>query len=215
MRAYIVCGNVSLNLERILAGRGAGDLVIAADAGANPLLAAGFVPDVVIGDMDSIRKEVLGRLHGESLVLRHPADKDYTDAELALRLAAERGATELVLLNDLGGRFDQALGVVSLLFLARELGIPAYVEAGRQRVYLVCEHWEAQVAPGSVTSLLPVSADVLVRDTQGLRWPLRGEKLFRAGTRGISNEAREERVAVDVAAGDLLVIVSTGDSHEV
>ena len=207
-RAYIVCGEGRLDIELALKDRREGDMLIAADSGANRLLACGFVPDVIVGDMDSVHSEVLERLRGQTVLQTHPVDKDYTDAELALRLAAQRGAAEAILLNDLGGRFDQALGVVALLFVARQLGMAAHVRGSRQRAWLVQGRWSQRVQPGTVVSLLPWSDRVNVRCTQGLRWALQEETLHRAATRGISNVATDEEVLVELTGGDLLVVLT-------
>jgi len=207
-RAYIVCGEGRPDIEHALADRRKGDMLIAADSGANRLLACGYVPDVVIGDMDSVHGEVLERLRSESRLIRHPADKDSADAELALRLAARNGAGEAVLLNDLGGRFDQAMGVVALLFVARELGLSAHIRGSGQRVWLVRDHWRLRVSAGTLVSLLPWSPEVRVTATAGLRWPLRSETLLRAATRGVSNEATQELVTLEIAAGEMLVVVT-------
>ncbi|MCD4829561.1 MAG: thiamine diphosphokinase [Candidatus Cloacimonetes bacterium] len=209
--AFIVCGDGRIDIARLLADRCSDDLLIAADSGANCLLAAGFMPDIVVGDMDSVQDDVLERLQGQSQLLAHPADKDFTDAELALRLAVERGATEVALLNDLGGLFDHALGVVALLFVARSLGVKAHIRNDNQRVWLVDGHWRLSVGIGAIVSLLPWSDEALVLATEGLRWPLHNENLLRSATRGISNEATHPTIEVAVASGDLLAVVTLGE----
>lgn len=206
-RAFLVCGDGKVEVRVALGDRTDDDLVIAADSGANRLLACGYVPDVVIGDMDSIRPEALERLREECQLLPHPVDKDYTDGELALRLAVEKGASEVVIVNDLCGRFDQAMGVAALLFVCRELGVKAHIRGHKQRVWLAESTWTQQVQAGDVVSLLPLSETVTVGSTEGLRWPLHNEELLRAATRGVSNEAITETVTVRVNSGDLLVVV--------
>jgi thiamine pyrophosphokinase len=48
----------------------------------------GFQPDLLIGDMDSIRPEHLVEAHAsDAEIIEHPTDKDVTDTELALQLA--------------------------------------------------------------------------------------------------------------------------------
>lgn len=72
--------------------------VIAADSGAVSLEAAGLLPDILVGDMDSIPAAVLAAMEEAGVPLRQvPARKDFTDLELALDVARERGTTNLVL----------------------------------------------------------------------------------------------------------------------
>ena len=60
---------------------------IAADSGANALLKKGMVPDLLIGDLDSIDPQVLGKIKGSSQteIFQFPAEKDFSDTYLAFR----------------------------------------------------------------------------------------------------------------------------------
>ena len=64
----------------------AGDLVIAADGGYAYCRASGVVPDLVIGDFDS-----LGEVPAGENVVRLPVEKDDTDTLAAIRLGLDRG----------------------------------------------------------------------------------------------------------------------------
>ena len=94
MRAAIFLNGVPdpPDLLRSVAGRA--DLVVAADGGARYALDAGVVPDIVVGDMDSLgeagAREVAER---GALLERHPVRKDKMDAHLAVIAAGEKGAT--------------------------------------------------------------------------------------------------------------------------
>ncbi len=91
--------------------------VIAADGGIRFPLALGHLPDVLIGDLDSLPPDVEEAIGGWAVeVIRHPQAKDETDLELALLLAKERYPdTELVILGGFGGRLDQTLANITLL----------------------------------------------------------------------------------------------------
>jgi len=91
--------------------------VIAADAGATTALAFGYVPRLVIGDLDSIAAETLAELERRQVPIEvFPTDKDATDGQLAMERALELQPEELLLIGYLGGpRLDQALANVLLL----------------------------------------------------------------------------------------------------
>ncbi|MGH3148724.1 MAG: hypothetical protein ACRDTR_23330, partial [Rubrobacter sp.] len=78
---------------------GRADLVVAADGGARHALEAGVVPDLVVGDMDSLGEELVqeARRRGAALE-RHPARKDKMDGHLAVLAARRLGASEADLL---------------------------------------------------------------------------------------------------------------------
>lgn len=92
-----------------------GDLVIAADAGYLLCQRLAIAPDLVLGDFDSM-PEPKG-----VPVRRVPAEKDDTDAMLALKTGLEAGRKEFYLYGFTGGkRLDHTLAnLQSLLFLRR------------------------------------------------------------------------------------------------
>src|SRR5512145_2694515 len=103
------------------------DLVICVDGGLRAARRLGVRPDAAIGDFDSATAPLLAwaRRAGAEII-RHPVEKDQTDAELALGFALARGAREVELFGALGGRVDHLLANVALL-----------LRGGRARVRIV------------------------------------------------------------------------------
>src|SRR3954454_12520964 len=85
----VVTGSAPLH-PRALAAVPPGAYVVAADGGFDHARAAGLVPDLLVGDLDSISPAGLAWAVANIQVERHPADKACTDTELALALAAPR-----------------------------------------------------------------------------------------------------------------------------
>ena len=95
--------------------RGEHDMVIAADGGYASLEAAGIVPDIAVGDFDS-----LGFVPAGVEVLRHPPEKDDTDMMLAICKGLELGYSRFLIYGGLGGRFDHSMAnIQSLCYLSR------------------------------------------------------------------------------------------------
>ncbi|MDR1049143.1 MAG: thiamine diphosphokinase, partial [Synergistaceae bacterium] len=96
-----------------------GRTVWAVDRGAEACRAAGVVPELALGDFDSL--DAGGRAWLEELGVgteAYPPDKDYTDFQLALRRAgAGRG---LLVTGCWGGRFDHAFANVFSILWGRE-----------------------------------------------------------------------------------------------
>lgn len=94
---------------------GAGDMVIAADAGYRALVRLGVRIDRVVGDFDS-----LGEVPAHPGVEVHPAEKDETDMMLAVRAALAAGYRDVRVYGGLGGRLDHSFAnLQTLVFLAR------------------------------------------------------------------------------------------------
>jgi thiamine pyrophosphokinase len=191
----------------------AGDLVIGADGGAARALGWGLVPDLVVGDLDSLPETERAALEARGCeFVIHPRAKDETDLELALVQAVERGAQEIVVLGALGGRLDHTLANLLLLTLPRLAGVVVRIVAGGEEAILV--HGGGALvldgAPGDVVSLLPLGGDARGVTTAGLAWPLRGETLPFGYSRGVSNEMTAAAARVELEAGYLLAIHHAG-----
>jgi thiamine pyrophosphokinase len=191
----------------------AADLVIAADGGSVTLDTLGRRPDRLIGDLDSTDAALVERLEAAGVpVDRHPADKEATDLELALRAAIAAGAFEVVILGGLGGsRFDHELANLLLLADPQLDGIDARIVHGPTTVRVLRPGAPLVLAgaSGDLVSLLPIGGDTTGVTTAGLRWALTDATLRLGATRGISNEIISTPASVSVARGLLVVIETT------
>lgn len=184
------------------------DLLVAADHGADALLALGLVPHILIGDMDSVTAETRAALEArgvEMVVL--PVAKDETDLEMALRLATDRGARRIDVFGALGGpRLDHLLSAVFLLAAPWLRGRDVRLRAGRQDMWLARGDTAVHGHSGDLVSLLPLSPTVEDVRTEGLLYSLRGERLLQSAARGVSNQLAGGQARIRHGAGDLLII---------
>lgn len=184
-------------------------LVVAADGGGNALHAAGLLPHIVVGDLDSLLPEVAVDLQAHGVELRRfPAEKDETDLELALLYAVEQGATRIDILGGLGGRWDQSLSNVALLALPELSRLPVRLLDVGQEAYLVRDQAEIAGSAGDTVSLLPVGGPVHGISTRGLYYPLSDATLYFERSRGVSNVITTPPAGVSIHSGLLLVIHS-------
>jgi thiamine pyrophosphokinase len=209
MRAIIIAGGRADDKEGWQDWVQDGDWTVGADGGAGQALAWGIVPDVVIGDMDSLSAvDQAALVERGCQFIEHPRAKDETDLELALRYAVQQGAQEIVILGALGGRLDHTLSNVLLMTLPSLQGVPIRIVDGVEEALLV-RGGEAVVLEGSagdLVSLLPLGGDVHGVVTSGLAWPLQGQALRFGFSRGVSNEMTARAARIEVEEGFLLVI---------
>jgi thiamine pyrophosphokinase len=211
MYVVIVASAPELDIGPYRAQIGRADLLIAADGGALPLLRAGIVPHVAIGDMDSIGDAGLAELEAHGIApQRFPREKDETDLELALLHAAAAGATAIDILGALGGRWDHTLANVALLALPELRGRRARLLADGQTLFLVRDTAVLDGQVGDTVSLLPLSGDARGVTTRGLRYPLDQATLSFERARGVSNVLLEPPGQVSLREGLLLVVQHAG-----
>jgi thiamine pyrophosphokinase len=208
-RAIIVANGAPPKATDVACWWRPGDRIIAADGGAHHALSLGFTPHVVVGDMDSLDEGARNELarRGCCFVL-YPAEKGETDLELALLLAADEGATEIVVLGALGGRLDQLLANVLLLALPELSDVSVKLVDDGQQAFVVRGGAQVTVEGwvGDTLSLIPLAGDAQGVYTQGLKWSLSGDTLFTGPTRGVSNVIASLPVHIRLAEGLLLVV---------
>ena len=211
-RAVIFANGVLYNAGKIKEQIVSSDFLLAVDGGHNHMKSLGLVPNLVIGDLDSIQKTEFDQLHNSGVeILQFPSEKDETDLELALRETATRGYFNILIVASLGGRLDQTLGNLSLLktpFLANSL---IKMDDGSEEVWdlkksTYPEGLQINGEIGDVVSLLSFGSVAKGIITEGLKYPLAGEKLLPYQTRGISNEMTGGRAKVSLSEGELIVI---------
>lgn len=186
--------------------------IIAADGGARLARACGLRVDVVIGDVDSIDAGELERLRAAGAqVLCHPADKDETDLELALKWAAAREYRRLRVFGAFGNRLDQTLANVQLLALEEARDCDLQMLDGRQRVRLLRPGaHELCGAPGDTISLLPLQGAARGISSEGLRWELSDDALAPGPARGVSNLMTAAPARLRLREGLLLLVHTRG-----
>lgn len=187
------------------------DLVIAADGGARHALAAGVVPHIVVGDFDSLSSGHLAEMErAGARIVRVPAEKDETDTHLALNMAVESGAREVVLLGATGNRIDHTLSNLLLLPPLAEAGIALRVIDEKNDIRLVAGGSAAEIAgsPGGFVSLIPLTSEVTGINLSGFKYPLRDGRLAWGLSLGVSNELPGESGLVEVGKGMLAVILA-------
>jgi len=204
-------------LRRILDGRageqGEAPLLVAADSGLILAEAAGLRPDWIIGDMDSLDSdspdgEQRLRAYPADRVIRHAADKDYTDTELALALLWEQGCTEAWIAGGGGGRLDHLLGIRDLFERER---FPRRWMTAAEDIHCMDAGGSAAaltlaVEQGGVVSALLLGDGPWKAESRGLKWPLDNVHWER-GLYGLSNVALESEITINVQQGRFMIIL--------
>jgi thiamine pyrophosphokinase len=177
------------------------DVVLAADGGADRLRGIGAVPDVTIGDLDSITEE--SRSAQDELV--HDPDQDTSDCDKLLGLAQRLGHRAITLASVEGDLLDHVIGSLS-----SAIASPLEVRLALRRGVGWLLKGEASVAVscdvGARVSLLPLgrSAGVSMR---GAEWPFEVWSLELGGRTSLSNRAVERRIEVRQGGGAALLFV--------
>lgn len=182
------------------------DLIVGVDAGGGLCLEAGIVPDLVVGDLDSIDENDARSLIGRGVdTRRFPADKDVTDLDLAIDLCRARGVSAITLTCATSGRLDHTLAVMGSV--ARNTDLCPQVEEPGMRGWFLAPGAQRTVrlsGPGTTVSVVALISQAVVSCT-GVTWPLDSHTLEPLSSYGVSNVITAESAVISVHDGVVLV----------
>jgi thiamine pyrophosphokinase len=185
------------------------DFIIAADKGSECLYNYRIVPDLLLGDFDSAKKEILDSIKlMVKEVLEFPPEKDYTDTEIAVIEAIKRGASKIYLFGALGSRMDHALGNVGLLLSAKEKGVILEIIDDNNRIYLGENNMRLFGKYGDNISFHALSDKVVNFKISGAKYNLDGYTMKLLDPRAICNEFVDTPIDISYDHGELLILHS-------
>ena len=179
------------------------DLVIAADAGYQVCRQAGIVPDLLLGDFDSMDQPA-----DFINVCRAPVEKDDTDTMLAVKTGLEQGCREFFLYGGTGGkRLDHTVANFQTLLYIRRQGGRAYLY-DNDFLWTALENESFTISKEVEWGLLSVfclgdRAEGV--DETGVQYPLKNAVLTSGFPLGVSNHILAPKAKVAVRKGALLV----------
>ena len=160
--------------------------------------------DKNIGDFDSI--DCIPEPPPEEV---YPAEKDFTDGELAIKRLIAEGAGEIEIYGGGGGREDHFLGNLQLLYLAHKSGIKCTMVTDRSYIFPASGEIPLGCYAGKTVSVLPFGGSLHIMDFKGLKYAY-PQIISYGECRGISNIV-EQNCAFLKVDGVALIIVNRGE----
>ena len=204
MKAFIYTGG-KINKQGITEHPKGDDIKIAADAGYDNALLLGEKPDILLGDLDSISRKPDDKVE----TLEVPAEKDFTDTQLAIETAIRRGADDIVIIGGLSGRLDHTLSNLSILEDLWKKKIHAVITDGSNRVRFI-DSSSALIARShyKYLSIIAVSDVLKGVEIEGCKYPLKNAKIERAFQYAVSNEITGNCALIAIKNGKAFIVES-------
>ena len=187
--------------------------VVCADAGMRFCHSAGILPDLILGDFDSVDEEsyeYFQKVCPERME-RFPTHKDETDTELALLRAIDAGADAITMIGATGTRLDHVMGNIQMLKLALDRKVSCQIVDAHNRIRMLDKFAELKKSEqfGKYVSFFTVGGDVTGLTLKGFKYPLNGYHLtVEDSGLTVSNEISEETAEILYESGQLLMIMS-------
>lgn len=184
-------------------------IIIGVDRGALWLISHGILPDVAIGDFDSISKQEFENIKTKcKKVIEYPAEKDWTDLELAINLSVKYHPSRIDIFGVFGTRIDHSLAAFHLLEKLTKEKIEASIFDEHNRVSIVNAKLTIKKSQQyRYVSFLPLTESVTM-SLEGLKYNATRKKIMKGETIGISNEITNDEGTIEVHRGVVLLIQS-------
>lgn len=169
--------------------------IVAADGAANLLLKKSILPDVIIGDLDSINLN-----NFDKSIIFHAQDQNFTDFQKALFYLKKQNLLPSLICGVDGGFIDHILHNIAVIienkcmfYAPPVLGIA--LEKGE---YLFKLNFDNKI------SLFGIEAKV---STKGLKWELDNYILKFPKKNSLSNRLKSESLEINVKKGKVLLLI--------
>lgn len=184
------------------------DCIIGADGGCNHLYKMNIIPKYIIGDLDSINKDLVDYYRNKNVFFKtYPSHKDETDSEICIRLAKELKADEIDFYGALGGRIDHILANIGLMHYTREMNMKPRIITSEEEITIIKnEGITLYGKKGDTISIIPIMSDVNNISLEKLEYPLNNDKIKYSSSLGVSNVMLEDECGIKIEDGYALII---------
>ena len=209
MKAFIYVGG-SIFHENITEKPEENDICIAADSGYSNAQKLGVRPQILVGDFDSLSDDKRNSVPEGTKIITVPAEKDFTDTQLAVKTAIESGAGNIVIIGGLDGRLDHTLSNLAILESLYESNIRAIITNGANRIRYIKSSSDL-IARSRFKYLSVIACDDKVKgvSVEGCKYPLKNATLSNKFQYAISNEILKNCALVSVKKGGIYIVEST------
>lgn len=187
------------------------EYVICADGGLEKVPGLNLKPDLILGDFDSVNSSMLnGYRDSGTEIYAFPPEKDFTDMELAVETAVERGFKDIVLTGATGTRLDHTIANMQLLEKYHKQGISIEIIDNNNHIGIISGNTDIKIKKkrDHFVSLVPVTETLEGLTLRGFRYPLNNVTVERGTTLLISNEITEEEGRIILTKGTALTFIS-------
>jgi thiamine pyrophosphokinase len=179
------------------------DLFLCADGGANVAARWRVLPDLVVGDLDSISPAAVRALPPG--IIHHVRDQNSTDLEKCLVWCRKHHLQRVTVLGATGGRLDHAVGNLSALMKFSASMEIRFVDDDGELIP-IRRFSRLALRKGTTISLIPLTRCSGVT-TAGLQWNLRDAVLAMGVRESTSNVVRSSPVTVRAGRGGLVAFI--------
>lgn len=207
MKAVIITGGEVPSKELLLNEVKDADLIIGADKGCEILYKYNIIPNYILGDFDSANINIINSMEKLGCKkIKYKKEKDFTDTEIAVNLAIEKGSRRIVLLGATGTRYDHSLSNIGLMLKGLKKSIHIEIIDNNNRMFLTDKNMKLEGCPGDIISFHAYCDLVRNLTIRGAKYELINYDLNLGDGITTSNEFINKNIELSFDNGIILVI---------
>jgi thiamine pyrophosphokinase len=173
--------------------------IICCDGSAENLVYNGFIPDAIVGDMDSLSKE-LANTYAERIF--QDGNQDTNDLTKAVEWCHEMKYDDIIIVGATGKREDHTLGNISLLAeYIKDVNVIMVTDTGIFHPFL--KSTDIKCFPGQQVSIFSIDPETEIT-SHGLRYALKKTKIKNWWVATL-NEALGDSFSLEFKKGRVIV----------
>lgn len=183
---------------------------VAVDSGANIFYKNNILPNLLVGDLDSIDEKSLNYLKSNKIKIdKYPCEKDLTDLEIGLNSLINNGCDEIYALGTIGSRIDHSLANIMILKKMYDLNYKCYMINDKNRVQYIESKKEIIIKKEYENiSIVPLSENGINVSLEGFYYKITDYEMELGSTTGISNYLLNDKGSIKLNRGRALIIES-------
>lgn len=184
------------------------DNIIAVDKGLEILNKCKIQPNYIIGDFDSVNKNLIQKYENNKIIKLNP-EKDFTDTHMAIKLALKLKSDYITTIGAIGTRMDHTIANIHILKECIERKITCEIIDKNNKIILIDKPCYINLEKEyKYISLIPLTTKVTGVTLKGFKYPLKNSTLSIGESIGVSNEQIEQKAKIELKKGILICIKS-------
>lgn len=185
------------------------DYIVCADGGIDHIIKIGRVPNLLLGDLDSISDFGLEYIKSKEIeIKKFPSVKDNTDTELGLEYLQDLGVEEITLIGGTGTRLDHTLANIFLLKKYNKDGKILRIVDDNNIIDYVLDELKVSKSDDRYISVIPLGSEGVIVSLKGFEYPLDHKYIEFSSTLGVSNRIKNDIGIIKIHKGEALVFQS-------
>lgn len=177
--------------------------IVCADGGANKAFGLKIMPEIVLGDLDSIKQSVLDHYKKKGVQIKKIPEQEMTDFEKALLYCISKKYKDVLVFGAISSRLDHSMNNFCVMKrYYKKLNLTLI--DNKFEIFFINKKISFPYKKNSLVSLIPFPAAKGIK-TMGLKFPLYNEDLELGVREGTLNSSDEDIVSISFRQGDLLL----------